>query len=218
MDSRLMGVAGPVALTIGVLLLLGCGSDDSTDAALEAQAEAEAIVRCEMLARGELPDEFDETASIDDLIDRERDRCRELGIDLPPVGSGAGDDAASGGAGSADESDGTQPSEGGVQDDTTLDDEGLDDERRDDDSDGDDRDAGAVPDGTLTELASVYCDIRTELESYPTGPPQPVEDRLEAASLELFSALEAIGSGLTDPAFQAEAHQICPEWVPDPTE
>ena len=213
MDSRLVSAAGSVALTIGVLLLLGCGSDDGTDAALEAQAEAEAIVRCEMLARGELPDGFDETASIDDLIDGERDRCREFGIDLPPVGSGAGDDAAGGGAGSADDSDGTQRSDGGVRDDTTRDDEG-----RDDDSDGDDRDAGTVPDGTLTELASVYCDIRTELESYQTQPPQPVEERLEAASLELISALEAIGSGLTDPAFQAEAHQICPEWVPDPTE
>ena len=207
-----MGATGTASFTIGILLLAGCGPDDGTDVAHEEPPETDAVERCEALARGELPDEVDTDTSLDDLIARERDRCQELGVELPAVGSGSGGDAGGAGAGSPGASDGADGSDGGAQDDGAPEDESS----ADDTSEVDD--ISEDVDRTLAELAQAYCDIRTELESYPTQPPRSVEDRLEAASLELFAALEAIDSGLTDPAFQLEAHQICPEWVPDPTQ
>lgn len=212
MGAGVVGTTGPGALAIGIVLLVGCGPDDGTDVAFDDPTEAGAVERCEAPARGELPDDVDAGESLDDLIASERERCRELGIELPAAGNGAGGDGAGNGAGSAGDPDGATSSDGGAQDDTAVEDEVS----ADDSSDLDDDVEGV--DRTLTELAREYCDIRTELESYGTQPPQPVEDRLEAQSLELFAALEAIGSGLEDAAFQAEAHRICPEWIPDPAQ
>lgn len=212
MGTGSLGATGTVAFGIAIVLLAGCGPDGGSGSAIEEPPESEAVMRCEVLARGELPDDVDGDASLDDLLARERERCWELGVDLPAAGSSAGGGAAGDGTGSAGDGDGGQRSDGGAQDDGTIEDEGSADETSDTDDPSEDVDR------TLIELARVYCDIRTETESYTTQPPQPVEERLEAASLELFAALEAIGSGLTDPAFQAEAHRICPEWVPDPTQ
>lgn len=216
MGAGEVGTTGAVVLAIGIVLLAGCGDDDVSDLPLDDPAETGAVARCEVLARGELPDDIETDESLADVIAMERERCREIGIELAVGGgaaasSGTGADGGDDGAGSAGDGDGARRSDGGAQDDTALEDDAS------ADATGDLDDAPEGADRTLTELARVYCDIRSEVESYPTQPPQPVEDRLEAQSLELFAALEAIGSGLQDLAFQVEAHRLCPEWVPDPT-